>query len=231
MYSIMKSKPILLLLIFVLLLSACVPSAADPTPLLNPTSEALEQPAPAEATSAPTEEIVEESPPYRDASLSPEERALDLLGRMSLEEKIGQMTQVEKNSIPAWDVSRYHIGSILSGGGGYPRGDNTPAGWIKMVDDFQAAALDTPLGIPLIYGVDAVHGHSNLYGATVFPHNIGLGAADDPELVEAIGRATAEEMIATGIPWNFAPVLAVVQDLRWGRTYEAYGENTDLVTR
>ncbi len=167
---------------------------------------------------------------YMDASLPAEERAADLLARMSLDEKIGQMTQVEKNAIQPGDVTRYYIGSILSGGGGYPSSDNSPEGWAKMVDGFQSAALETPLAIPLIYGVDAVHGHSNLKGATIFPHNIGLGAANDPELVEKIGRATAEEMRATGIPWNFAPVLAVVRDVRWGRTYEAYGENTELVT-
>ena len=98
-----------------------------------------------------------------------------------------------------------------------------------MVDGYQEAALATRLGIPLIYGVDAVHGHNNLKGAVIFPHNIGLGAANDPALVEKIGAATAEEMSATGIRWNFAPVVAVVQDIRWGRTYEGYRENTDLV--
>ncbi len=217
----MDKKYIFLSLILILLLSACQPApstAALPTPTALPIQEP-----------SPTPE--ETSPAYLDASLPAEERALDLLTRMSLEEKIGQMTQVEKNSIRPEDVARYYIGSILSGGGGYPTGDNTPTGWAKMVDGFQAAALETPLGIPLIYGVDAVHGHNNLKGATIFPHNIGLGAANDAELVEKIAHATAEEMLATGIPWNFAPVLAVAQDIRWGRTYEAFGENTELVTR
>jgi beta-glucosidase len=217
----MKNKLFLLLLVPMLILSACQPTLADETPIPS-------TPIPTQASSEPQEE---ERPAYLDSSLTAEERALDLLARMSLDEKLGQMTQVEKNSIRPEDVTRYYIGSILSGGGGYPSGDNTPEGWAKMVDGFQAAALETPLGIPLIYGVDAVHGHNNLKGATIFPHNIGLGAADDPELVERIARATAEEMLATGIPWNFAPVLAVVQDIRWGRTYEAYGENTELVTR
>ena len=153
----------------------------------------------------------------------------DLLKRMTLDEKIGQMTQVEKNSIRPGDVTKYYIGSILSGGGGYP-GENTPRAWYAMVEGFQGEALKTRLRIPIIYGVDAVHGHGNLLNATVFPHNIGLGAADDPELMKKIGRATAEEMLATGIPWNFAPVVAVVQDVRWGRTYEGYGENTELVS-
>jgi beta-glucosidase len=217
----MDKKYIFLSLILILLLGACQP-AASTVPLPTPTALPIQEP-------SPTPE--ETSPAYLDASLPAEERALDLLTRMSLEEKIGQMTQVEKNSIRPEDVTRYYIGSILSGGGGYPTGDNTPEGWAKMVDGFQAAALETPLNIPLIYGVDAVHGHNNLKGATIFPHNIGLGAADDAELVEKIAHATAEEMLATGIPWNFAPVLAVVQDIRWGRTYEAFGENTELVTR
>ncbi len=99
-----------------------------------------------------------------------------------------------------------------------------------MVEGFQKEALATRLQIPILYGVDAVHGHGNLRNATVFPHNIGLGAANNPELVEKIGRATAEEMLGTGIPWNFAPVVAVVQDVRWGRTYEGYGEETELVS-
>ncbi len=216
----MKTKLTFLSLILLIVLSACQPAPAAP-----PTPTEVEA---VEAAPAPTEE----SPPaYLDASLPAEERAQDLLARMSLDEKIGQMTQVEKNSLLPEDVSRYYIGSILSGGGGSPTGDNSPQGWVKMVDGFQAAALETPLAIPLIYGVDAVHGHNNLKGATIFPHNIGLGATNDPELLEKIGGATAEEMLATGIPWDFAPVLAVVQDIRWGRTYESYGENTELVTR
>jgi beta-glucosidase len=148
---------------------------------------------------------------------------------MTLDEKIGQMTQVEKNSIAPGDITKYYIGSLLSGGGGSP-GENTPQAWYAMVQGFQKEALKTRLQIPMIYGVDAVHGHGNLRNATIFPHNIGLGAANDPDLMEKIGRATAEEMLATGIPWDFAPVVAVVQDVRWGRTYEGYGEKTELVT-
>jgi beta-glucosidase len=166
---------------------------------------------------------------YTDTSQSVEARIEDLLVRMTLDEKIGQMTQVEKNSIKPGDITRYFIGSILSGGGGSPE-ENTPKGWYAMVEGFQNEALATRLQIPILYGVDAVHGHGNLLHATIFPHNIGLGAANNPELMEKIGRATAEEMLATGIPWNFAPVLAVVQDVRWGRTYEGYGEETERVT-
>ncbi len=153
----------------------------------------------------------------------------DLLSRMTLAEKIGQMTQVEKGSIKPADVTKYFIGSVLSGGGGSPA-ENTPAAWARMVDGYQKAALDTRLGIPILYGVDAVHGHNNLKGAVIFPHNIGLGAANDPALVEKIAAATAEEMSATGIRWNFAPTLAVAQDIRWGRAYESYGESTELVS-
>jgi len=166
---------------------------------------------------------------YTDASQPVEARVEDLLKRMTLDEKIGQMTQVEKNSIQSGDITKYFIGSILSGGGGVPV-NNTPQGWYEMVEEFQFEALDTRLGIPMIYGVDAVHGHGNLLNATVFPHNLGLGAANDPELVEKIGRATSEEILATGIPWSFSPVIAVVQDVRWGRTYEGFSENTQIVS-
>jgi beta-glucosidase len=167
---------------------------------------------------------------YTDSSQSTEARIEDLLSRMTLDEKIGQMTQVEKDSIKPDDIAKYYIGSILSGGGGYPAAENTPQAWYAMVDGFQKEALATRLQIPILYGVDAVHGHGNLRNATVFPHNIGLGAANNPELMEKIGRATAEEMLATGISWNFSPVVAVVQDVRWGRTYEGYGEETELVS-
>jgi beta-glucosidase len=176
-----------------------------------------------------TEEPGTEAPLYLDTSAPIEDRVDDLLSRMTLEEKVGQMTQVEKNSLQERDVTEYFLGSVLSGGGGYPR-PNTPEAWAEMVDGFQEEALATRLAIPLIYGVDAVHGHNNIYGAVIFPHNIGLGATRNPELVEQIARATAENTIATGIYWNFAPVLAVVQDYRWGRTYEAYSDNSELVT-
>lgn len=200
-----------------LLLAAC----STPTAVAT---EVTQAPAPTVATEAPGEII------HTEPSQPVEARVEDLLARMTLEEKIGQMTQVEKNSIRPGDITKYFIGSILSGGGGSPA-DNTPQGWYAMVEEFQNEALETRLQIPILYGVDAVHGHGNLKNATIFPHNIGLGAANNPELVEQIGRATAEEMLATGIPWNFAPTVAVVQDVRWGRTYEGYGEETELVTR
>lgn len=174
--------------------------------------------------------MAQDDPPYLDSSLDIETRIDDLLGRMTLEEKLGQMTLVEINSITEQSVTNFFIGGILSGGGGYPT-PNTAESWADMVNSLQNAALETRLSIPLIYGVDAIHGHNNLYGATIFPHNVGLGAGDNPELVSQIAETTALEMMATGIYWNYAPVMAVPQDIRWGRTYEGFGENTDLVNR
>lgn len=166
---------------------------------------------------------------YQDPSLPIAHRVEDLLSRMSLEEKIGQMTQVEKNSIDLESVSQLGVGSILSGGGGNPAG-NSPAAWLEMVGTYLEAARQSRLGIPLLYGVDAVHGHNNVIGATIFPHNIGLGATRDQGLVRRIGQATAVETCATGARWNFAPCIAVPQDLRWGRTYEGFGEDPALVS-
>lgn len=209
----MKTKIVSLLIALAMLLSAC--GTVVPTTI-----------APIETFVVPT--ATADADVYRDESQTVDARVDDLLARMTVEEKIGQMTQVEKDSIKPGDITRYFIGSILSGGGGSPK-ENTPEAWYAMVSGFQDEALATPLGIPLIYGVDAVHGHGNLLDATIFPHNIGLGAANDPELVCRIAKATAEEMLATGIPWNFSPVVAVVQDVRWGRTYEGFSENTEIV--
>lgn len=156
-------------------------------------------------------------------------RAADLLSRMTLAEKIGQMTQVEKNSITPAEVTQYFIGSVLSGGGGNPS-PNLPETWADMVHRFQQAALQTRLHIPLIYGTDAIHGHNNVRGAVISPHGIGLGATHDPDLVARVARVTALEMLATGAHWDFAPTVAVPQDIRWGRTYENFGQETSLVT-
>ncbi|PLT30026.1 glycoside hydrolase family 3 protein [Peribacillus deserti] len=163
--------------------------------------------------------------PYKNPKLSVEKRVDDLLPRMTLDEKIGQMVQPERNSVTANDIKVYGIGSVLSGGGSLPTTGNKPADWANMVDDFQRGARSTRLGIPIIYGIDAVHGHNNVYGATIFPHNIGLGAANDLKLMKRIGQATAEEVRATGISYTFAPVLAAPQNIRWGRTYEGYSED------
>ncbi|MDQ0765458.1 glycoside hydrolase family 3 N-terminal domain-containing protein [Streptomyces canus] len=167
--------------------------------------------------------------PYKDPSQPVSVRVEDLLSRMSLDEKIGQMTQAERKSVTNSDITDYRLGSLLSGGGSAPA-PNTATAWADMYDSFQGAALATPLNIPLMYGIDAVHGHNNVYGATIFPHNIGLGAARDPGLVQRIGRATAEEVSGTGIDWDFAPCLCVVRNDRWGRTYESYGETPDIAS-
>lgn len=216
-----KKKPILVTLLITpgIFLSCC----NSQSPQINNSSASA--PALVERSTTPKGT----RPLYNNSKTSIEDRVEDLLDRMTLSEKIGQVTQVEKNSIDEKDITNLFIGSLLSGGGGYPA-NNTPGGWVEMVNNFQKHALQTRLGIPLIYGVDAVHGHGNVRGAVVFPHNIGLGAARDPDLVEGIGRITAIEMAATGIYWNFAPVVAVPQDIRWGRNYEGYSENTDLVT-
>jgi beta-glucosidase len=161
-------------------------------------------------------------------------RVEDLLSRMTLEEKIGQMTQVENNSIspyylfPPSEVAKYFIGSVLSGGNS--SGWSSLADWAGLAKSYEVEAVKTRLGIPLIFGVDSVHGFGHVNGATIFPQNIGLGATRDPELVRQIGQVTAEEMRAAGIPWNFAPCVAVPQDIRWGRTYEGFSEDTALVT-
>jgi len=169
------------------------------------------------------------APPGRKPLSSYDPQVKALLAKMTLDEKIGQMTQAEQHQIAQGDVERYFLGSVLSGGDSDPK-TNSLLDWTDMYDRYQARALRTRLRIPILYGVDAVHGHNNVQGTVVFPHNIGLGATRDPDLVERIGRATAEELAATGIPWDFAPVVAVPRDIRWGRAYEAYGEDTALVT-
>ncbi|HEX5568679.1 MAG TPA: glycoside hydrolase family 3 N-terminal domain-containing protein, partial [Streptomyces sp.] len=169
--------------------------------------------------------------PYLDAELPVRKRVADLLSRMTLDEKIGQMTQAERGALEHQDdIAGHALGSLLSGGGSNPA-PNTPTAWADMVDGFQLRAQQTRLQIPLIYGVDAVHGHNNVVGATIFPHNTGLGAARDPDLVREAAHATAREVRATGVPWNFSPCLCVSRDERWGRAYEAFGEDPALVTR
>jgi beta-glucosidase len=173
--------------------------------------------------------VGDDVPLYRDPGQPTSARVADLLGRMSLAEKVGQMTQAERADIAdPQQITDAALGSVLSGGGSVPT-PNTPEAWADMVDTFQRAALATPLGIPLLYGVDSVHGHGNLRGATVFPHNIGLGATRDPRLVERIEHITAEETRATGPQWVFAPCICVARDDRWGRTYESFGETPSLV--
>lgn len=152
-----------------------------------------------------------------------------IMGTMTLQDKIGQMVLIDKNAITLDDVRRKSVGGVLSGGGGNPE-KNTPDEWYGMVKDFQDAALDSKLKIPILYGVDAVHGNGNLRGAVIFPHNIGLGATRDVSLLTEIGRATAREVKATGANWNFAPVLSMPEDYRWGRVYECYSSDQKIVS-
>jgi beta-glucosidase len=163
-----------------------------------------------------------------------EERVTALLSQMTLEQKVGQMVQAEIQNVTPADVRQYHLGSVLNGGGSFPQKNKAAsvADWLALADAFYDASMDTSEGgvaIPVIWGTDAVHGHNNVRGATLFPHNIGLGATRDPELIQRIGEITASEVVATGIDWAFAPTLAVVRDDRWGRTYEGYSEDPEIV--
>ena len=171
--------------------------------------------------------------PWLDATKTVDQRVSLLLSQMTLDEKIGQMTQIEigalqRNPKP---VASAFLGSVLSGGDGNPSGANDAKNWYSMVGGMQSQALTTRLAIPILYGIDAMHGDAHLTGSTVFPHNIGMGATHDAALVQQECKVTAAEMNATGVRWTFGPVVAVPQDIRWGRTYEGYGENTGLVTQ
>jgi beta-glucosidase len=162
-----------------------------------------------------------------------EARVRKIVASMSLAQKIGQMTQAEIKSITPAQVTKYHIGSVLNGGGSWP-GGNKHAGigdWLALSDRYYDASMatDAAIKVPIIWGIDAVHGDNNVFGATMFPHNIGLGAAHDPALIEAIGAATARAVRATGVEWVFAPTLAVAQNARWGRTYESFSTEGPLV--
>nr|WP_314860067.1 glycoside hydrolase family 3 N-terminal domain-containing protein [uncultured Undibacterium sp.] len=154
---------------------------------------------------------------------------------MSIEEKIGQVIQPEWKTITPAEVTQYHIGSIEAGGGAVPNGNkhSTVADWIAMIEPYYQASVapGKAVTIPLIWAADAVHGHNNVYGATLFPHNIGLGAAHDPELLRRIGEVTAAEVRSTGIDWTFAPTIAVARDDRWGRTYESFSEDPKIVKK
>jgi beta-glucosidase len=165
-------------------------------------------------------------PANNDAAI--EAKIDSLLRTMTLDEKIGQMTEVDLGALKdKSDIQKYFIGSVLSGGDSDPS-DNSPRTWAKTYDELQSWALKTRLKIPLIYGIDAVHGHNNVDGAVIFPHNVGLGATRNPELVEKAARITAIEVSGTGINWTFAPCIAVARNIRWGRTYESFGETPEL---
>lgn len=169
-----------------------------------------------------------------DAKL--EARVRDLLATMTIEEKVGQIVQGDLGSVTPEDVRQYRLGSVLAGGNSDPGGryNAAPAEWLALLDAFHRASMDTTGGgkaIPILTGIDAVHGHNNVVGATLFPHNIGLGASGDPNLVRRIAQVTAIELRTTGFEWTFAPTLTVPRDDRWGRTYEGYSENPALVAR
>ncbi|HEY5807243.1 MAG TPA: glycoside hydrolase family 3 N-terminal domain-containing protein, partial [Povalibacter sp.] len=172
------------------------------------------------------------SPVAADPQL--EARVAELLKQLTLEQKVGQMVQPDIRDVTPQDVRKYRLGSVLNGGGAFPGNKKYAkvSDWVALADQFYLASMDTSGGapaIPIIWGTDAVHGHNNVVGATLFPHNIALGAMHDPELMEKIGAATAVEVAVTGIDWTFAPTVAVVRDDRWGRTYEGYSEDPEIV--
>ena len=202
-------------LVLIPLLVSTAPSAADDKPHIHPERW------PTAASPLPAD-------PELEAAVE------EMLAAMSLEEKVGQVLQPSITHVTPEDVRKYHLGSVLNGGGGWP-GDvreAAPADWLELADAFWEASMDTADGnaaIPVIWGTDAVHGHNNIVGATLFPHNVGLGATRDPDLLRDIGRVTAAEMSVTGIDWNFSPTVAVARDGRWGRAYESYSEDPQVV--
>ncbi len=205
---------VLFAIICLLLLAACANSGVSPLSSVPP-SEA----------SAPA------SPPdLSGPGLTVDQKVEKLLAAMTLDEKVGQMIQPSREVAGPDEVAKYFLGSVLSGGGSFP-GGNSKEDWIGMCTAYQDAAKSTRLGIPVIYGIDAVHGHNTVYGAVVFPQNIGLGAANDPQLMKEIGAVTASEMLTSGVNWNFGPCIAVCRDERWGRSYESYSERPDIVSR
>jgi beta-glucosidase len=172
----------------------------------------------------------DQTAPYLDPSQPMESRVKDLLARMTLDEKIGQMVQADLDCVQdRADIEKYGFGSMLSGGDSKPP-ENTPESWVKTCNELQSWALKTRLKIPLIYGIDAVHGHNDVIGTTVFPHHIGMGATHNPKLMEQAEHITALEVAGTGIRWAFGPCIAVAQNERWGRTYESYGQDPKLVS-
>ena len=207
------------------LLAGCSAAPLPDAPALPP--EVAGGPGVANPALWPRLSIPETSQPGDEA------RIADLLSRMTLEEKIGQLIQADLNNVTPEDVREYNLGAVLNGGDSGPYGDDLapPEKWLELADAFWEASTDRSdggVGIPVIWGTDAMHGASNTIGAVIFPHNIGLGAARDAALVEKIGEITAREVRITGQEWTFAPTLAVPQDFRWGRTYEGYSSDPQL---
>ena len=198
-------------------LSACTMPSSKPSPAGQPASDT--RPSPSAISTPQTEDA----------------RIAKLLAQMSLERKVAQLIQPQINSFTAADMEQYRFGSYLNGGNGGPYGDEFAAAsqWLKLADEmWEASRKPLPSGepaIPAIWGTDAVHGHTNVIGATIFPHNVGLGATRDADLVRRIGAATALEIRATGIEWDFSPTIAVARDRRWGRSYESYSQDPDIV--
>lgn len=194
-------------------LLAAAPVAAQESPVANPANWPVAH-SPSTITDARTEKAITR-----------------LLRKLTVEQKVGQVIQGDISSIKPEDLARYPLGSILAGGNSGPYGDERAdaAKWLKLVNEFRAASRKAGAGVPILFGVDAVHGHSNLPGATIFPHNVGLGAAHDAELIKRIGAATAAEVAGSGIEWTFAPTLAAPQDLRWGRAYEGYSSDPAVI--
>jgi len=203
-------------------------------PLLSGAARAADPALPAQSAPAIHPALWPEQPPALASDPALEARIGQLLGEMTLEQKVGQLIQADIGSITPDDLRHFPLGSILNGGSSSP-GNNefsAPSEWLALADRFYEASMDPAHGphpIPTLWGTDAVHGHNNLVGATIFPHNIGLGAARDPELIRSIGEVTAREVRATGMEWTFAPTLAVVRDDRWGRTFESYSEDPQIV--
>lgn len=236
-----KMKGILsLALVFILLLGGCA-NQTENTPDTNEITQTEQESEGTEEAQAPQDQADEDEERadagavdksvYMDPTQDVETRVEALLAQMTLEEKAAQLLQPEQSGLDPEDVKKYGIGSVLSGGGSAPQAGNKAQDWQNRINELKQAALDSRLGIPLLYGVDAVHGNNNVYGATVFPHNIGLGATGNEELIEQIGRATAEEIRACGIQWTFAPTLGNAQNERWGRTYECFSEDASVVAR
>ena len=213
-----------LMLVPLLLLAGCKPAAKEePVAAAKPEDPAAVHP---EIWPSP------QWPFAKDDAL--ETKVAALLKKMTLEEKVGQVVQGDIASMTPDDMKKYHLGSILAGGGSSPGGNEwaPPKEWLKLADQFYAASIDTSnggVGIPMIWGIDAMHGHSNIVGAVLFPHNVGLGATHNPKLLGDIARATAQQVRTTGIDWTFAPTVTVPQDDRWGRSYEGYSEDPALV--
>jgi len=214
---------VLLLLSFSFVLTGCKDDAIEePIPEVNcdlfPDSDKCKDPV-----------VIDTDPICLETNLDCIEEVEQLISNMNLLQKVSQMVQAERGNITPEQVKQYGIGSILSGGGSHPSAyNNTVDDWYEMYETYQDSALLSDSGIPIIYGIDAVHGNNNVYGATIFPHNIGLGAANDADLMYRIGMATAEEIKVTGISWTFAPALSVVQNISWGRTYEGFSENPSI---